>query len=53
MKNDTCKVENESQLLKNFSLDEIDLDEMFYGESPDKSHFHKVLHKILNNISKL
>jgi hypothetical protein len=33
--------------------DEDNLDDMFFGNPPEKKEFHKVLQKILNNISKL
>lgn len=33
--------------------DEADLDDMFFGNPPTKSSFHKVLRKILENIYKL
>ncbi len=37
--------------MKNF--DEIDLDEMFFGNPPNIKDFHKVLNKILENINKV
>lgn len=44
-----------SRLLINEMLtyDEVDLDELFFGNPPAKNDFHKALHKMLNNISKL
>lgn len=44
-----------SRLLVNEMLkyNEDDLDDIFFGNPPAKKDFHKVLNKILNNISKL
>ena len=44
-----------SGLLVNEMLkyDEVDLDDMFFGNAPEKSNFHKALQRILTNISKL
>jgi hypothetical protein len=35
------------------TYDEIDIDDMFFGDPPTKKHFHAALIKILDNISKL
>lgn len=35
------------------TYDEIEIDDMFFGEPPSKTEFHKALHKILKNISTL
>lgn len=44
-----------SRLLVNEKLkyDEADFDDLFFGNLPAKKDFHKTLHKMLNNISKL
>lgn len=33
--------------------DDVDIDDMFFGDPPEKKDFHQALKKILSNISKL
>ena len=38
---------------KMLKYDEVDLNDMFFGNPPYKNNFHKALNKLLNNLSKL
>jgi hypothetical protein len=35
------------------TYDDAEIDDMFFGDPPEKKDFHQALRKILNNISKL
>ncbi len=35
------------------NYNDVDIDDMFFGDPPEKKDFHQALKKILNNISKL
>lgn len=47
-------IEKSKQMIHEmFEYDEVDVDDMFFGEPPPMKEFHKALHKILKNIENL
>lgn len=53
-KDETDYILKSKQLIDEMLIyDEVDLDDMFFGEPPAMKDFHEALHRILHNIDKL
>ena len=54
VKNETEYIDKAEKLSKELlSLDKIDLDDMFWGEPPDRKKLHVTLKKIISNIKEI